>query len=131
MLVLCSILDSCSQILYTPLLASQQTRLFATVQNGAAVLAGIAGLSLIPQYGLTGFLFAKLIYAWIPITSFSVEALRNLKQRRIVVSLFFASICFLPICWSANWDSWLHQLSLLIITLILTTRCWSLVKMVR
>ena len=130
-LVLCSILDSCSQILYTPLLASQQTRLFATVQNGAAVLAGIAGLSLIPQYGLTGFLFAKLIYAWIPITSFSVEALRNLKQWRFVVSLYFASISFLPICWSANWDSWLHQLSLLIIALILTTRCWSLLKMMR
>ncbi len=130
-LVLCSILDSCSQILYTPLLASQQTRLFATVQNSAAVLAGIAGWTLIPQYGLTGFLFAKLIYAWIPITSFAVDALQNLKQRRIVLSLLVASVFFLPICWSDDWGNWIHQFSLVMIALILTTRCCSLVKIVK
>ena len=79
-LVLCAILDSCSQILYTPLLASQRTGLFATVQNGAAVLAGIAGWVLIPSMA-DWFFSSKLIFAWIPITCFSIDALKNLEQR--------------------------------------------------
>ena len=108
-LVLCAILDSCSQILYTPLLASQRTGLFATVQNGAAILAGIAGWVLIPEHGLTGFLLAKLIFAWIPITCFSIDALQNLEQRNHLLSLLIASASFLPLCWSSNWGSLLHN----------------------
>ena len=129
-LVLCAILDSCSQILYTPLLASQRTGLFATVQNCAAVLAGLAGWALIPQYGLTGFLLAKLIFAWIPVTCFSIDALQNLKQRHILLSLLTASASFMPLCWSSNWGSVSQQLLLVIIIGILITRCWNLREMV-
>ena len=129
-LVLCAILDSCSQILYTPLLASQRTGLFATVQNGAAILAGIAGWVLIPEYGLTGFLISKLIFAWIPITCFSIDALKNLEQRNHLLSLLIASAAFLPLCWSTNWESLLQQSLLVAIIGILITRCWQLREMV-
>ena len=129
-LVLCAILDSCSQILYTPLLASQRTRLFASVQNGAALLAAFAGWALIPRYGLTGFLLAKLVFAWIPITCFSVDALHNLKQRHILVSLLIASTLFLPLCWSTNWGSLSQQFFLVVIVGILIVRCWELREVV-
>jgi O-antigen/teichoic acid export membrane protein len=130
-LVLCAILDSCSQILYTPLLASQRTRLFATVQNSAAIMAGLAGWALIPEYGLTGFLLAKLIFAWIPITCFSIDALKNLKQRHILLSLLAASASFLPLCWSSNWGSLSQQFFLVMIIGILIPRCWHLKEMVK
>ena len=130
-LVLCAILDSCSQILYTPLLASQRTGLFAKVQNGAAILAGLAGWALIPVYGLTGFLVAKLVFAWIPITCFSVDALQNLEQRNHLLSLLIASASFLPLCWSSNWGFLSQQFLLVVIIGILITRCWRLREMVR
>ena len=125
-LVLCAILDSCSQILYTPLLASQRTGLFATVQNGAALLAGLAGWALIPEYGLTGFLMAKLVFAWIPITCFSIDTLQNLEQRNHLLSLLIASALFLPLCWSSNWGSLPQQFLLVLIIGILIIRCWHL-----
>ena len=128
--MLCAILDSCSQILYTPLLASQRTGLFATVQNGAAVLAGIAGWVLIPEHGLNGFLVSKLVFAWIPITCFSIDALKNLEQRNHLLSLLIASAAFLPLCWSSNWGNLLQQSLLVVIIGILITRCWRLRGMV-
>ena len=47
-LVLCAILDSCSQILYPPL-GKPTDRPICRIQNGAAVLAGIAGGFLYPS----------------------------------------------------------------------------------
>ena len=113
-LVLCAVLDSSSQILYTPLLASEKTRLFAFVQNASAITAGVIGWIFIPKMGLEGYLMAKISFAYIPAFSYSAGAIKISEQPRSIICLLIASVCLLPLCWSSNWGGFSQQVLLFI-----------------
>ena len=119
-LVLCAVLDSSSQVLYTPLLSSEKTRLFALVQNASAITAGIIGWIFIPKMGLEGYLIAKISFAYIPAFSYSARAVRISEQPRSIICLLIASVSLLPLCWSSDWASAVQQVLLFITIAALT-----------
>ena len=119
-LVLCAVLDSSSQVLYTPLLASEKTRLFALVQNASAITAGIIGWIFIPKMGLEGYLIAKISFAYIPAFSYSARAVRISEQPRSIMCLLIASVSLLPLCWSSDWAGAVQQVLLFITIAALT-----------
>jgi len=103
-LVLCSILDSCSQIKYTELLAQERTFRFAVTMNLAAILSAISGLLLIPELGISGYLIAKLTYSWVQVIGFQVAA-ENLSRIKLYESNFLlisASIVAMLLYWGGN-----------------------------
>ena len=102
LLVLMAVLDSVNQVLHTPLLASQRTRLFAVGQNSGALLAALLGWWLIPTSGLQGFLAAKLCFSVVPVAIYLVEAWRRFIQPRMVILLMVATAAITPLCWLSD-----------------------------
>ena len=104
LLVLMAILDSVNQVLHTPLLANQRTRLFAIGQNSGALLAALLGWWLIPTSGLQGFLAAKLCFSIVPVAIYLSEAWRRFIQPRMVILLLLATAAVTPLCWLSDPD---------------------------
>ena len=99
LLALAAVLDSVSQMLHTPLLASKRTGIFTLSQNGSSLVAAFLGWWLIPQYGLQGFLIAKISYSWLPVLIYTVEAWPRYINRTRILVLMAASIVITPLCW--------------------------------
>ena len=99
MLIYITILESVSQILYTPLLANRQVGLFLFVQNGALAISALAGWYFIPRIGLEGFLLAKFIFAGAPLLIYLLEAWNNIQSKGIIFILLASSFTAWPLCW--------------------------------
>ena len=99
LLALAAVLDSVGQMLHTPLLASQRTGVFTLSQNGSSLVAAFLGWWLIPQYGLQGFLIAKISYSWLPVLIYTAEAWPRYLARIKILVLLVASIAITPLCW--------------------------------
>jgi O-antigen/teichoic acid export membrane protein len=100
-LVLAAVAESLSQVLHQPLLASRRTGLFMLTQNGAALLAALAGALLIPQLGVGGFLVAKLVFALVPLLTYFALAQHRFHAvaplwRHLVLTLALLPLCWLP-----------------------------------
>ena len=120
LLVLMAVLDSVNQVLHTPLLASQRTRLFAIAQNSGALLAALLGWWLIPTSGLQGFLAAKLCFSVVPVAIYLSEAWRRFIQPRMVMLLLLATAAVTPLCWLTNPNPQWSMLCALGVAIILT-----------
>jgi len=118
--VLMAVLDSVNQVLHTPLLASQRTRLFAIGQNSGALLAALLGWWLIPTSGLQGFLAAKLCFSVVPVAIYLSEAWRRFIQPRMVMLLLLATAAVTPLCWLSDPNPQWSMLCALGVAIILT-----------
>jgi len=98
-LVLAAVAESISQVLHQPLLASRRTRLFFMAQNGAAILAALAGSVLIPRLGVEGFLAAKLVYALTPLLFYYLAARGHLLERSALDRHLLLTLALIPVCW--------------------------------
>jgi O-antigen/teichoic acid export membrane protein len=98
-LVLAAVAESISQVLHQPLLASRRTRLFFIAQNGAAILAALAGSLLIPRLGVEGFLAAKLVYALTPLLFYYLAARGHLLERSALDRHLLLTLALIPVCW--------------------------------
>lgn len=98
-LVLAAVAESISQVLHQPLLASRRTRLFFVAQNGAVLLAALAGWMLIPRLGVEGFLVAKLLYALTPLLIYFLAARGHLLERSALDRHLLLTLALIPVCW--------------------------------
>ena len=73
MLVLAAVLESVNQVLHTSLLAKRRIGLYLIGQNIPALLGATLGWWLIPEWGLLGFLGAKLVVAVGPVLIYIAE----------------------------------------------------------
>ncbi|KZR90620.1 lipopolysaccharide biosynthesis protein [Synechococcus sp. MIT S9508] len=121
LLALAAVLDSVGQMLHTPLLASQRTGIFTFSQNGSSLVAALLGWWLIPQYGLQGYLIAKISYSWLPILIYTIEAWQRYINPKRILILMGASIVITPLCW-LNQPSPTIILPMIIIVLGITLR---------
>lgn len=98
-LVLGAISESVGQLLHQPLLASRRMRLFLIAQNGAALLAALAGALLIPRLGGAGFLTAKLIYGLVPLLLYFANSRGQFVEPAPLDRLLLLSLGLIPLCW--------------------------------
>jgi O-antigen/teichoic acid export membrane protein len=98
-LVLAAVAESISQVLHQPLLASRRTRLYFAAQNGAVIMAALAGWILIPRLGVEGFLVAKLLYALIPLLIYYLAARGHLLERSALDRQLLLTLALIPVCW--------------------------------
>lgn len=125
-LILCAVLDSVNQVLHTPLLASRRIALFALSQNGAAGMAALVGILLIPSNGLSGYLIAKLLFSWLPVIIYCVDSWKKTKDKNLLPLLLSASIGMTVLCW---WEQLNEVTSAAIMIYVFTTstlELWSL-----
>lgn len=98
-LVLAAVAESLSQVLHQPLLASRRTNLYMLTQNGAALLAAVAGALLIPRLGVDGFLLAKLAYALLPLLTYFILARSGFQAAGALWRHLLLTLALLPLCW--------------------------------
>ncbi len=98
-LVLAAVAESLSQVLHQPLLASRRTTLYALTQNGAAVVAALAGAQLIPRLGMGGFLIAKLAYALVPLLVYFLVARPAFDTPVALWRHLLLTLALIPFCW--------------------------------
>ena len=113
-LILCAVLDSANQILYSPLLAKKRVLFFTCTQNGAALLAALTGFLLIPFIGLPGYLLAKLVFSWVPVSIYSISFRTKFTSKYLLPLLLISSASVTYLCWSS-------AISYLLSTIILIT----------
>ena len=118
LLVLMAVLDSISQLLHTPLLASKKTRLFAITQNCAAILAGVIGYWLIPKWGLQGFLAAKIAFSLLPVIIYLKQSWHRLNPSKILM-LSLATALLSPLCWIIDLGAQLSSVLMIVVAVIL------------
>jgi O-antigen/teichoic acid export membrane protein len=120
-LVLGAIGESVGQLLHQPLLASRRMGLFLVAQNGGALLAGLAGVLLIPRIGAAGFLAAKLIYGLVPMVLYFAAAWPAFQERGVPLRHLVLTLALVPICWlpASGGQSSVIELSVLLGSLIL------------
>jgi len=80
LLLIIALVDSISQLLVQPLLASGLTARYAAWQNGVALLSACIGWIWIPYYGLAGYLSVKAIYSLIPATAFFYMVIKHISN---------------------------------------------------
>ena len=129
-LVLAAVAESLSQVLHQPLLASRRTRLYMLTQNGAALLAAIAGAQLIPRLGVGGFLVAKLVFALVPLLTYFWLARGGFHTAAPLWRHLLLTLALVPLCWlPGGWESGLahgEALALLAALGLLALEGWPL-----
>jgi O-antigen/teichoic acid export membrane protein len=98
-LVMCSLIDSYSQIIYTPILANKKTLMFSVVQIMSAIMAGIIGFVLTPTGGIAGYLLAKLCFSWIPLLIYSFNLASSSEARHEISFQVLTLMILTPLCW--------------------------------
>lgn len=98
-LVLAAVAESLSQVLHQPLLAARRPGLFLLAQNGAALLAALAGVLLIPRLGVGGFLAAKLVFALVPLLTYFALAQHRFQAPAPLWRHLLLTLALLPVCW--------------------------------
>jgi O-antigen/teichoic acid export membrane protein len=98
-LVLAAVVESLSQVLHQPLLASRRTNLYMLTQNGAALAAAVAGVQMIPRLGMGGFLVAKLAYALLPLLCYFLVARSGFQSPFALWRHLFLTLMLIPVCW--------------------------------
>lgn len=98
-LVVAAVAESLGQVLHQPLLATQRTTVYMLTQNGAALLAAIAGAQLIPRLGVGGFLLAKLAYALVPLLCYFLLAQSGFHAAGALWRHLLLTLALLPLCW--------------------------------
>ncbi len=116
-LILAAILDSASQVLHTAVLAKHRMRFYSFVQISSSILAAITGLYLIPVFGLTGFILAKLAYSWFPLIIYYFDAFRALPGRWSSLGLLIGSLAIMPLCIDDGGPIYLFYLTLSLVTI--------------
>lgn len=119
-LILAAILESISQVLHTAVLAQQRLIFYSTVQISSSVLAAFAGALLIPSFGLTGFIIAKLTYSWLPLILYFIDAFSRMSSKLPPIGLLMSTILLMPICIFGEINEYykLWSLSLVLIFII-------------
>ena len=97
LLVMCSLLESLSQLVVQPHLANGHTRLYGLLQNGAAVAAAFVGWLWIPYAGILAFIGVKLIYVAIPLLGFLIPLYNNFQLPRKLIPLFAITVFWIAI----------------------------------
>jgi O-antigen/teichoic acid export membrane protein len=98
-LVLAAVVESLSQVLHQPLLASRRTGLYMATQNGAALLAAWAGIQWIPSLGVAGFLAAKLVFALVPLLTYFILAQPEFRSAAPLWRHLLLTLALVPVCW--------------------------------
>lgn len=102
MMLMTALLESLSQLVVQPLLATGRTKVFGLCQNGSAITTALIIWFLIPDKGLNSYLFARLIYATLPLIVYCLPLLPRLHSPRSFISLVFATLLImLLICLQA------------------------------
>jgi O-antigen/teichoic acid export membrane protein len=129
-LILSAVLDSANQVLHSPHLAQKRIVLYFIAQNGAAILAALTGFILIPTMGLKGYLLAKIVFSWVPIIIYSIEAWEKFSSKRLLPLMIIASLLLTWLCWSSNTRSLVQEVSYGIIICIIAIEIWPLKKVI-
>jgi O-antigen/teichoic acid export membrane protein len=131
-LVLAAVAESISQVLHQPLLASRRTLLFFVAQNGAVLLAALAGWMLIPRLGVEGFLVAKLLYALTPLLIYYLAARGHLLERSALDRHLLLTLALIPVCWFRGAGGAIGEtLVLIAMAGMLTMEAWPMRGMIR
>ena len=101
-ILLTALLESLSQLVVQPLLATGRANVYGLCQNGSAITTALIVWFLIPDNGLNTYLFARLIYVTLPLTLYCLPLLPRLHQPRSFIGLaFFTLLIMLLICLNA------------------------------
>lgn len=126
LLILAAVLESVNQVLHTPLLAKRRIALYVMGQNIPALVAAALGWWLIPEWGLAGFLSAKLVVAIGPVLIYLAEGWKDFHDKRMVRLLILATGAITLLCWWPAGITW-WQLSLTgVVVAVLALEGWPL-----
>lgn len=78
-LIYTALLESLVQLLTQPILATGKTGFYSILQNISAVLAGATGIFCISTQGLSGYLFARMLYPALPFCFLIVRLFPHFK----------------------------------------------------
>jgi O-antigen/teichoic acid export membrane protein len=131
LLVLAAVLESVNQVLHTPLLAKRRTMLFAIGQNVPALLAAALGWLLIPEWGLAGFMIAKLVFALGPVLIYLTEGWNRFQNKRMVTLLMLATAAITPLCWWPAGETWWQSCLTVGVIAVLAREGWPLRRLLR
>ena len=124
--MLAAVLESVNQVLHTSLLAKRRIGLYLIGQNIPALLGATLGWWLIPEWGLLGFLGAKLVVAVGPVLIYIAEDWHNFRSKRMVYSLMSATAAITLLCWWPVEAAWWQVCLSAIVLAMLTLEGWPL-----
>jgi O-antigen/teichoic acid export membrane protein len=126
LLVLAAVLESVNQVLHTPLLAKRRIGLYVMGQNIPALLGAALGWWLIPEWGLVGFMGAKLVVAVGPVLIYLAEDWRSFHNKRMVGLLILATGGITLLCWWPAGTAWWQLGLIAVVVVVLTVEGWPL-----
>ena len=126
LLVLAAVLESVNQVLHTPLLAKRRIVLYVMGQNIPALLAAGLGWWLIPEWGLAGFLSAKLVVALGPVLIYLAAGWQSFHNKRTMRLLILATGAITLLCWWPSGTTWWQLCLTAIAVAVLALEGWPL-----